>query len=70
MNTAPSIVDTLMSVINQSVQVLSKPRIETFERYKDKGTLREAIIYALIASLITGLLWPGRGDRWLPEWDY
>lgn len=56
MNTAPSIIDTLMSVINQSVQVLSKPRIETFERYKDKGTLRESIIYVLIASLITGLL--------------
>ena len=50
MNTAPSIIDTLMSMINQSVQVLSKPRIETFERYKDKGTLRESIIYVLIAS--------------------
>jgi hypothetical protein len=61
MNTAPSIIDTLMSMINQSVQVLSKPRIETFERYKDKGTLRESIIYVLIASLITGLLGLGGG---------
>jgi hypothetical protein len=61
MNTAPSIIDSLTNMINQSVQVLSKPGVETFERYKDKGTLRESIIYVLIASVITGLLGLGGG---------
>ena len=61
MNTAPSIIDSLTNMINQSVQVLSKPGVETFERYEDKGTLRESIIYVLIASVITGLLGLGGG---------
>jgi len=61
MNTTPSITYTVMNMIGQSVQVLSKPSVETFEQYEDKGTLREAIIYVLIASVITGLLGLGGG---------
>ncbi len=61
MNTTPSITDTLMNMVNQSIQVLSKPSVATFEQYENKGTLREAVIYVLAASIITGLLSLGSG---------
>jgi hypothetical protein len=56
MNTTPSITDTVMNMVNQSIQVLTKPSVETFEQYENKGTLREAVIYVLVAAVITGLL--------------
>lgn len=34
MNTTPSITDTLMNMVNQSIQVLSKPSVATFEQYE------------------------------------
>jgi len=61
MNTTPSITDTVMNMVSQSIQVISKPSVETFEKFENKGTLREAVIYVLIASIITGLLSLGGG---------
>lgn len=61
MNTTPSITDTIMNMVSQSIQVLSKPSVATFEQYENQGTLREAVIYVLVASIITGLLGLGSG---------
>ncbi|GIW24215.1 YIP1 family protein [Meiothermus sp.] len=55
MNPTPSITDTVMNMVSQSIQVLTKPSVETFEQYENKGTLREAVIYVLVAAVITGL---------------
>lgn len=61
MNPSASITDTIRSMWNQSVQVLSKPSVATFEQYENKGGLREALIYVLVASIITGLFGLGGG---------
>ncbi|MBO1437775.1 YIP1 family protein [Meiothermus sp. CFH 77666] len=61
MNTTPSITDTVMNMVSQSIQVLTKPSVETFEQYENKGTLREAVIYVLIAAVITGIFNLGSG---------
>lgn len=61
MNTTPSITDTVMNMVSQSIQVLTKPSVETFEQYENKGTLRDAVIYVLIAAVITGLFSLGSG---------
>lgn len=61
MNTTPSITDTVMNMFSQSIQVLTKPSVETFEQYENKGTLRDAVIYVLIAAVITGLFSLGSG---------
>ena len=61
MNAAPSITDTLTSMISQSIQVLSKPSVQTLEQYEDKGKVREAVIYIAAGSIITGLLGLGAG---------
>lgn len=70
MNTAPSITDTLTNMFNQSIQVISKPSVATFEQFENKGTLREAVIYVLTAGIIVGLLKLG-GRFWrFSEWNY
>ncbi|GEM86549.1 YIP1 family protein [Meiothermus granaticius] len=56
MNATPSITDTIMTMINQSIQVLTKPSVATFEQYESKGTLRDALIYVALAAVLTGLL--------------
>ncbi|MDX2006787.1 MAG: YIP1 family protein [Meiothermus sp.] len=61
MNAAPSITDTLSSMISQSMQLLSKPSVQTFEQLEDKGKVREAVIYVAAGSVITGLLGLGAG---------
>lgn len=52
MTKAPGIPD----MVNQSMEVLSKRDIPTFEKYEDKGTVREAIIYVGLAAVLSGLL--------------
>jgi len=61
MNATPSITDTVMKMVNQSIQVLTKPGVATFEQYENKGTQREAVIYVLVAAAITGLFSLGGG---------
>ena len=57
MTKAPGIPD----MINQSMEVLSKRDVPTFEKYEDKGTVREAIIYIGLAAILSGLLGLGGG---------
>lgn len=52
MTKAPGIPD----MVNQSMEVLSKRDVPTFEKYEDKGTVREAIIYIGLAAVLSGLL--------------
>ncbi|MDW8481358.1 MAG: hypothetical protein RML14_05645 [Meiothermus sp.] len=59
MSPSPSILDTLSQMFSQSLQVLSRPSVATFEELENKGTLREALIYVLVAAVITGLLGTG-----------
>lgn len=61
MNAVPSITDTLTNMLSQSIQVVSKPSVASFEQFENKGTLREAVIYVLAASVIVGLLNLGGG---------
>lgn len=55
MNQSASITDTIKNMISQSIQVLTKRDKATFEQFENKGTVREAVIYVLVAALITGL---------------
>ncbi|MCS6842546.1 MAG: YIP1 family protein [Roseiflexus sp.] len=40
-------------MLNQSIQVLTKPSVETFERFERHGGQREATIYIMLASAIS-----------------
>lgn len=55
MNPSPSISQTISTMFGQSLQVLTKPSVATFEQYEAKGTLREALIYVLLAAIIGAL---------------
>lgn len=55
MNPSPSIGQTISTMFSQSLQVLTKPSVATFEQYEAKGTLREALIYVLLAAVIGAL---------------
>ena len=61
MNPSASITDTIRSMWNQSVQVLTKPSVATFEQYENKGGLREALIYVAAWAVLTGIFGLGRG---------
>jgi hypothetical protein len=47
---------SLQEMINQSIQVVSNPSVETFERYEKRGTLTNAAIYVAIGAVISGIL--------------
>ena len=42
-------------MFQQSVQVLTKPSVATFEQFENKGTMRDALIYVAIGAAIIGL---------------
>ncbi len=44
------------TMIGQSVDVLSNPNEQTFERYERHGTLQDAAIYVGLAALLTALI--------------
>jgi hypothetical protein len=54
MMSAPS-VPSIPEMFNQSIKILSKPSVQTFEEYENKGTLREALIYVAVGAAIAGL---------------
>ncbi|RIH85076.1 hypothetical protein Mlute_01671 [Meiothermus luteus] len=56
MNPSPSIVDTLSQMFSQSLQVLRRPSVATFEEFEGRGTLREALLYVAVAAVLVGLL--------------
>ena len=49
---APSIGD----MVQQSIQVISKPSVQAFEQFENKGTVREAAIYVAVGAAISGVL--------------
>jgi len=44
---------SINEMLNQSIQVLTKPSVETFERFERHGGQREATIYIMIAAAIS-----------------
>ncbi|MCS6939538.1 MAG: YIP1 family protein [Roseiflexus sp.] len=44
---------SISEMLNQSIQVLTKPSVETFERFERHGGQREATIYIMVASAIS-----------------
>ena len=49
---APSIND----MVQQSIQVVSKPSVQTFEQFESKGTMKEAAIFVAVGAAISGVL--------------
>ncbi len=45
----------ISEMFQQSIQVLTKPSVATFEQFENKGTMRDALIYVAIGSAIIGL---------------
>lgn len=43
-------------MLNQSMQVLTKPGVETFERFERHGGQREATVYIMVAAAISAAL--------------
>ncbi len=60
---------SISEMLNQSIKVLTRPGIATFEQYEKRGTQREALIYMAVAAAvgavvtlvfgILGLFWEG-----------
>ncbi|MBC8163655.1 MAG: YIP1 family protein [Roseiflexaceae bacterium] len=46
---------SISEMVNQSITVLSKPSVATFEQYERRGGQREALIYVAIAAGISAL---------------
>lgn len=44
---------SINEMLNQSIQVLTKPSVETFERFERHGGQREATIYIMVAAAIS-----------------
>lgn len=43
-------------MINQSIKVLTQPRIETFEEFEKHGGQREALTYVAVAAVLAGVV--------------
>ncbi len=52
---------TFAEMVNQSVSVIAKPSVSTFELYEKRGTLRDAALLIAASSAIVGLLSFGLG---------
>lgn len=46
---------SINEMLNQSIQVLTKPGVETFERFERHGGQREATIYIMVAAAISAV---------------
>ncbi len=46
---------TIPEMINQSIEVLTKPSVATFDKYEKRGGVQQAAIYIALASAISGL---------------
>ncbi len=43
---------SISEMLNQSIKVLTRPSITTFEQYEKRGTRREALIYMAVAAAV------------------
>ena len=48
-------------MIQQSREVITKPSVDTFEKYETNGSIQDALIYVSIAAGLSGLLGLGGG---------
>jgi hypothetical protein len=46
---------SISEMLNQSVTVLTKPSVQSFEQYEKRGGMREAIIYIGVAAVLAGI---------------
>lgn len=46
---------SINEMLNQSIQVLTRPSVETFERFERHGGQREATIYIMVAAAISAV---------------
>ncbi len=61
MDSNPSMIDTIRTMIDQSKVILTERTTAAFERYENAGKLQQAIIYISAAALLTGLFSLGQG---------
>jgi hypothetical protein len=52
---------TIPEMLSQSLEVMTKPSVASFERYERAGGLQEALIYVAIGAAISALLGLGSG---------
>jgi len=43
-------------MLNQSMTVLTKPSVQSFEQFEKRGGQREALIYVVIAAVLVGVV--------------
>ena len=46
----------LGEMLQQSIKVMTKPSVQTFEEFENRGTMRDALIYVAVGAAIIGLL--------------
>lgn len=46
----------LSEMVQHSIKVLTKPSVQSFEEFENRGTLRDALIYVAIGAAAIGLL--------------
>jgi hypothetical protein len=47
---------SLSEMVNQSITVLTRPSVQTFETYEKRGTMQSALIYIAAAAAIAGIV--------------
>jgi Yip1 domain len=52
---------TIPEMLSQSLEVITKPSVATFERYERAGGLQEALIYVAIGAAVSAVLGLGAG---------
>jgi hypothetical protein len=45
----------LSETIQSSIKVLTKPSIQTFEEFENRGTLRDALVYVAVGAAVVGV---------------
>ncbi len=46
----------LGEMLQQSIKVMTKPSVQTFEEFENRGTMRDALIYVAVGAAIIGVL--------------
>jgi len=46
---------SIPEMFGQSIEVITKPSVATFERYEDRGQLTQALIYVAITAAVAGV---------------
>lgn len=47
---------SLAEMVNQSIAVLTRPSVQTFEMYEKRGTTQSALIYVAVGAAIAGIV--------------